>query len=135
MSATNPQLGRVTFLDGRGDLTALEITTPWSRAEVFPHGATVTQFQRTGEPSLLFVSQCSRYVVDAPIRGGIPIVFPWFGKPAGKASQHGFARVKDWELKEVASPPDGSVTVQLRLPGGGESVECPGCEVEYIVSV
>src|SRR6266568_6327740 len=117
------QFGRVTFLDGRGDLPSLEIKTPWSRAEIFPHGATVTQFQKTGEPPVLFLSQCSRYTNDAPIRGGIPIVFPWFGKPAGKAGQHGFARVKEWELKEVISPPDGSVTVRMRLPGSADPSE------------
>ncbi|TAL01983.1 MAG: D-hexose-6-phosphate mutarotase [Verrucomicrobia bacterium] len=135
MSDANLQHGRVTFLDGRGDLSALEITTPWSRAEIFPHGATVTQFQKTGEPPVLFLSQCSRYTNDAPIRGGIPIAFPWFGKPEGKTMQHGFARVKDWELKEVASPPDGSVTVRMRLPNYADATAWPGCNVEYVVTV
>lgn len=135
MSAATPLPGRVTFLDGRGDLPALEITTPWSRAEIFPHGATVTQFQKLGEPPTLFLSQCSRYTRDAPIRGGIPIVFPWFGKPAGKDVLHGFARLRDWELREVVSSPDGSVTMRMRLPGCGDMAECAGCEVEYLTTV
>lgn len=132
MGKANPQTGRVTFLDGHGDLPKLEIATPWSTAEMYLHGAHVTHFQKTGEPPLLFMSQCSRFQLDAPIRGGIPVIFPWFGKPADKSGQHGFARVRNWELKELASPADGSVTVRLRLP---YSTELPACAVEYVVTV
>jgi glucose-6-phosphate 1-epimerase len=129
---TNPQLGKVTFLDAQGDLAALEVTTPWSRAEVYLHGAHVTQFQKHGEPALLFLSQCSRFESGAPIRGGIPIIFPWFGKPADKPGQHGFARIREWELKEVTSPADGSVILRLSLPEQGDSA---GCAAEYAVTV
>jgi len=110
----------------------MEVTTPWSRAEIYFHGAHVTQFQKHGEPPLLFLSQCSRFEAGAPIRGGIPIIFPWFGKPADKAGQHGFARVREWELKEVVSPADGSVILRLSLP---QQPELPGCVVEYVVGV
>ena len=132
MGNPNPQTGRVTFLEGHGDLPKLEIATPWSTAEIYLHGAHVTHFQKLGEPPLLFMSQCSRFQLDAPIRGGIPVIFPWFGKPADKTGQHGFARVRNWQLKELASPADGSVTVRFRLP---YSVELPACAVEYVITV
>ncbi len=131
----NPQLGKVTFLDAQGDLPALEVTTPWSRAEVYLHGAHVTQFQKHGEPPLLFLSQCSRFESGAPIRGGIPIIFPWFGKPADKPGQHGFVRIRDWELAEITSPADGSVIVRMRLEVGREIPEGSECAVEYVVTV
>lgn len=129
---THPQLGKVTFLDGQGDLPVMEVTTPWSRAEIYFHGAHVTQFQKHHEPPLLFLSQCSRFESGAPIRGGIPIILPWFGKPADKPGQHGVARIREWELKEVVSPADGSVILRLGLP---EQPELPGCVVEYVVGV
>lgn len=113
----------------------LEITTPWSSAEIYLHGAQVTHFKKHDEPPLLFLSQCSRFAACQPIRGGIPIIFPWFGKPADKPAQHGFARVRDWELKEMAVSPDGTVTVRLRMPECGESPECPACAVDYLVTV
>src|SRR5262245_48623259 len=113
MPDANHQTGRVTFLDGRGELPMLEIATPWSTAEIYMHGAHVTHFQKLGEPPLLFMSQCSRFQMDAPIRGGIPVIFPWFGKPEDKPTQHGLARLRNWELKELVSPADGSVTVRL----------------------
>ncbi|MEK7706977.1 MAG: D-hexose-6-phosphate mutarotase [Verrucomicrobiota bacterium] len=126
---------RVTFLDGRGDLPMLEITTPWSSAEIYLHGAQVTHFKKHNEPSLLFLSQCSRFAAGQPIRGGIPIIFPWFGKPADKPAQHGFARIRDWELKEMAVSPDGSVSVRLQMPECANSPECPACTVDFMVTV
>jgi D-hexose-6-phosphate mutarotase len=127
--------GRVTFLDGRGDLPMIEITTPKSTAEIYFHGAHVTHFQKRDEPPLLFVSQCSNFADGQPIRGGIPIIFPWFGKPADKPGQHGFARIKDWELREFASPADGSVTVRFRLRDCGDAPGCVPCSVDYTVTV
>ena len=134
-SMTAAPHGRVTFLDGRGDLPMIEITTPKSTAEIYFHGAHVTHFQKQGEPPLLFLSQCSNFADGQPIRGGIPIIFPWFGKPADKQGQHGIARIKDWELREFNSPADGSVMVRFRLPECGETAECAACTVEYVVTV
>jgi len=131
----HPQTGRVVFLDGPGDLPMIEITTPWSTAEIHLHGGTVTNFQKKGEPPMLFVSKFSRFEKDVPIRGGIPVIFPWFGKPADKPGQHGFVRQQLWQVKEVISPPDGSVFVRLHLPGVGESPLCPGAAVEYVVGI
>lgn len=133
MNATNPT-SHVTFLDGRGELPMLEITTPWSTAEIYLHGAHVTHYKRHNEPPLLFLSQCSRFEKDAPIRGGIPIIFPWFGKPADKPGQHGLVRQRDWALKSIQSPADGSVTIRLALPdlpelAGGQIA------VEYVVEI
>ena len=47
-------LGRVTFLDGQGELPMLEISTAWSTAAIYLHGAHVTQFKKKDEPPLLF---------------------------------------------------------------------------------
>src|SRR6267142_7225559 len=106
--------GRDTFLDGRGELPMLEISTQWSTAEIYLHGAHVTHFKKKDEPPLLFLSQCSRFAENEPIRGGIPIIFPWFGPREG-LGQHGFARIKRWELKEFATATDGSVSIRFRL--------------------
>jgi glucose-6-phosphate 1-epimerase len=127
--------GRVAFLEGRGELPMLEITTPWSSAELYLHGAHVTHFQRHGEPPLLFLSQCSRFEAGAPIRGGVPIIFPWFGKPADKPGQHGFARIREWELKELHSPANGSVSLRLTLPACPDSPECSACSADFLVAV
>jgi D-hexose-6-phosphate mutarotase len=134
LTAKPEALGRVTFLDGQGELPMLEISTAWSTAEIYLHGAHVTQFKKKDEPPLLFVSQCSRFTEGNPIRGGIPIIFPWFGPREGLA-QHGFARVKSWDLKEFAPAPDGSVSVRFRLPDCPEAATFPPFTVDYVVTV
>jgi glucose-6-phosphate 1-epimerase len=129
-----PASPRVTFLEGRGDLPMLGISTRWSTAEIYLHGAHVTHFKRHDEPPLLFLSQCSRFEKTAPIRGGIPIIFPWFGKPAGQPGPHGFARHRDWALKEIHSPADGPVALRLALPPSPELADGK-ITVEYLVQV
>ena len=126
--------GRVMFLDGQGELPMLEISTAWSTAEVYLHGAHVTRFRKGEEQPLLFMSQCSRFAPEQPIRGGIPVIFPWFGPREG-LGQHGFARVKDWELKEFSPAPDGSVSVRFRLPDCPEASTLPPFSADYVVTV
>jgi glucose-6-phosphate 1-epimerase len=126
--------GRVSFLDGQGELPMLEVSSAGSIAEIYLHGAHVTGFRRKGEPQVLFMSQCSRFAEGQPIRGGVPVVFPWFGSREG-FGQHGFARIKNWELKEFAPTPDGSVSVRFRLPYCPEGSSLPPFAAEYIVTV
>jgi D-hexose-6-phosphate mutarotase len=134
-ATTNSQvLGRVAFLDGRGDLPMLQVTTPWSHAEIYLHGAHVTHFKKKDEPPLLFLSQCSRFAEDQPIRGGIPVIFPWFGPREGLGT-HGFVRLKPWDLKEFAPAPDGSVSVRFRLPVCPEASAFPPFTADYVVTV
>jgi glucose-6-phosphate 1-epimerase len=126
--------GRVVFLDGQGELPMLEVSTAWSTAEIYLHGAHVTRFRKNDEPPLLFMSQCSRFTDGQPIRGGIPVIFPWFGMREG-LGQHGFARIKTWDLKEFSPAPDGSVSIRFRLPDCPEASGIPPFTAEYVVTV
>ncbi len=69
------------------------------RGELATQGAHVLRWRPDGE-DVLFVSPNSRFVPGVPIRGGVPIVFPWFGEdPAGLGRPaHGFARRLPWRL-------------------------------------
>src|ERR1035441_405056 len=106
--------GHVAIMTGSGGLAELAVTTPFSTAEIYPHGAHVTHFQKRGEPPLLFLSRQSWFAPGKPIRGGVPICFPWFGNREGEPS-HGFARVTEWQLVQSAAVPDGTVTLRFAL--------------------
>jgi len=127
-------LGSVMFLDGQGELPMLKVNTAWSTAEIYLHGAHVTHFKKKDEPGLLFMSQCSRFAEGQPIRGGIPVIFPWFGPREGMG-QHGFARVTAWELKEFIPAADGSVSVRLQLPDSPEGSAYPPFTAVYTITV
>ncbi|MCI0744912.1 MAG: D-hexose-6-phosphate mutarotase [Verrucomicrobia subdivision 3 bacterium] len=126
--------GRVTLLEGNGELPKIEVTTDWSNAEIYLHGAHVTDFQRKGEPSILFTSQFSRFKPGEAIRGGVPIIFPWFGAREGEPS-HGFARISNWELHEAIALPEGGATLRFRLPETGEGATWPAFTAHYVVRV
>ena len=119
-------LENITFAEGHGGLPKILIETPWSSAEIYLHGAHVTHFQKKAEAPLLFLSQSSAFLADQPIRGGVPIIFPWFG-PRGGLPSHGVARTAEWELAARSVRPDGTVKLYFRLPAA--------IEVEYVVTV
>lgn len=120
--------GHLTLVAGNGDLPKAVVTTPWSQAEIYLHGAHVTHFQKTGEPPLLFMSAASQFSDGNPIRGGVPIIFPWFGPREGFPA-HGYARTRAWELKETALLSNGAVTLRFELPGAD------GFEVAFLVTI
>ena len=86
---------------GAGQLPRLEISTPSGAAEIYLHGAHLTRWQpaHAGAP-VLWMSAHSFWEDGKPIRGGVPICFPWFGPNASQPSApaHGFARLADWTL-------------------------------------
>jgi D-hexose-6-phosphate mutarotase len=126
--------GRVLFSEGNGDLARLQITTAWSTAEVYLHGAQITHFERKKEPPVLFMSQLSRFNEGSPIRGGIPIIFPWFGSREGEAA-HGFARIQTWELREVAQLPAGGVNLRLSLPDSPAAALFQKFSADYSITI
>ena len=126
--------GRVLFSEGNGELARLQITTAWSNAEVYLHGAQITHFERKKEPPVLFMSQLSRFNEGSPIRGGIPIIFPWFGPREGQPA-HGFARTQTWELREVAQTPSGGVSLRLSLPDSPSAALFQKFSADFLVTI
>ena len=126
--------GRIAFAGGHGGLPKIAITTARSTAEIYLHGAHVTGFQKKGEPPLLFLSHRSQFVAGKPIRGGVPICFPWFGPREGDV-MHGFARITEWELIETVAASDGEVTLRFRLPPPAPGAVWPPFKTEFAVTV
>jgi len=114
-------------------LPLIQIHTPWSSAEIYLAGAHVAAFQKNGEPPLLFLSAHSHFTAGEPLRGGIPICFPWFGPRAGQPA-HGLARLRAWELVAAAAH-DDAVTVRLHLPSAALPPEWSALRTKFIVTV
>ncbi|MDP9173685.1 MAG: D-hexose-6-phosphate mutarotase [Planctomycetota bacterium] len=100
---------------GLGGLARICVTGDAASAEIYPHGAHITQFQPRGAAPVLFMSKASLFEPSKPIRGGVPLVFPWFGARAGypEAPPHGFARIREWNIESADPRSDGSVRVVL----------------------
>jgi len=126
--------GRVSFVAGGGGLQKVRVQTEWSEAEVYLHGAHVTHFQKKNEPPVLFLSEKSQYKDNTPIRGGVPVIFPWFG-PKEAQPMHGFARLKTWQLKSVALDAAGRIRLRFKLPDCPEAAGFPAFMAQYTVTV
>jgi len=127
--------GRVTIAAGNGALPKVVVTADAGSAEIYLHGAHVTAFQKKGDRPLLFVSKKSEFASDKAIRGGVPIIFPWFGPREG-AVMHGFARMTEWELTKTVLMPDGSVKVVFTLPDAVSiKASWPVARINFIVTV
>ena len=126
--------GRVTLLEGNGELPKVEVTSDAGCAEIYLHGAHVTDFQLKDQPSVLFTSQCSRFSRNHPIRGGIPIILPWFGAREGEPA-HGFARLVDWQLNEATALPEGGATLRFGLPETNAGAMWTSFTANYVVTL
>jgi glucose-6-phosphate 1-epimerase len=125
---------RIVFSKGNGGLPKIEIRTEHCDAEIYLQGAHVTKFQRKGEPPLLFLSDKSRFEKGHPIRGGVPIIFPWFGAQEGRNGMHGFARNQGWGLNEIVHG-SNDVTLKFTLPNSPAASGFPKFLAEYFVTV
>lgn len=88
---------------GQGDLPRLAVNTEACQAHMYLHGAHVTHWQPTGQRPVLWVSRKSWFEDGKPIRGGVPVCFPWFGSSEHMpdAPKHGLARLMPWNLESV----------------------------------
>lgn len=115
MRSFSPYLipGRVELVSGSGGLDLLRLRTRDAECEVYPYGAHVASFRPAGRPDLLWVSPYSYFEPGKPIRGGIPLCFPWFGPHRTRADLplHGLVRTREWELISSAVLEDGRTTI------------------------
>ena len=91
--------GVLTF-EQHGELIRAAVTTAAASATVYLQGGHVAEWQPAGHEPVLFLSGRSAYKKGKAIRGGIPVIFPWFGdRHDGQAGPaHGFARTEEWEF-------------------------------------
>lgn len=77
-------------------------------AKIALHGAHVLSYIPKGGEELFFISEKSYFEPLRPIRGGIPVCWPWFGShPADESLPgHGFARLLEWQVASSRSLPE-----------------------------
>src|ERR1022692_4286385 len=105
------------FEDAPGGLVRAVISTPDADADVYLQGAHVTHWTPRGQSPVLFVSRKSLFALGKAIRGGVPIIFPWFGaRGDGRPGPaHGFARIMEWAIEGARLLSDGKVEITLAL--------------------
>ena len=95
--------GLLTFEEHEG-LARAVISSPAATATVYLQGAHLAEWQPAGEEAVLFLSKKTAYKKGKALRGGIPVIFPWFGDrhDGQPGPAHGFARAAEWTLAFAA---------------------------------
>src|SRR6204780_4930918 len=100
-----------------GGLTRAAISTPLAEAEIYQQGAHIAHWAVPGRKPVLFLSSKSFFAPGKPIRGGVPIIFPWFGPRSGDkpGPAHGFARTALWSVESARLLNNGAVEIAFSL--------------------
>lgn len=105
------------FEDAPGGLTRAVISTPAAEADLYLQGAHLSHWTPRGQRPVLFVSPKSLFVRGKAIRGGVPVIFPWFGprRDGQPGPAHGFARTMEWAVEGATLRDGGKVEIALTL--------------------
>ncbi len=120
--------GVVEFTENEHGLVKAAVSRGGMTGELYLQGAQVTAWQPPGAAPVIFTSSHAVFAPGKAIRGGIPVIVPWFGPhPTDpKAPQHGVARTAPWQLDKVDA---GSASVAFDL-----SLAIDGFAVGYRVA-
>lgn len=118
-------LETLKFTSGPGGLVAAEIKNRFATASISLMGAHLLSFQLNNREPVLWLSPASNFAEGKPIRGGIPICFPWFADHPEDKTQpiHGFVRLKYWNVVETESLSDGKTKIILSISDDQKSRE------------
>lgn len=108
--------GVLGFEKTASGLVAARVTSPAAEATIYMQGAHLTHWEPDGQAPAIFLSARAEFAPGKPIRGGVPVIFPWFSeRHDGKTGpQHGFARISEWDLAFAAmSGPDTDPELHL----------------------
>lgn len=130
----------LSFAENEHGQVYASIANAACKAEIYLQGAHLAEWCPSSQPHpVLFLSERAIKAPGKAIRGGVPIIFPWFG--ARKANDyssrtdgpsHGFARTAQWQVAETKLRGD-DVIVKLTLEPD-DSTRALGCDafrVEY----
>ncbi|WP_422479385.1 D-hexose-6-phosphate mutarotase [Pleomorphochaeta sp. DL1XJH-081] len=106
---------KTSIVEGPGGLPAIHIDNDLAECTIFLYGAHIASFKPKGTSEVLFMSPHSAFEKGVPIRGGIPVCFPWFGKHPHRDDLflHGLVRTQVWKLERISTGEDKSTTLVL----------------------
>ncbi|WP_062268581.1 D-hexose-6-phosphate mutarotase [Endozoicomonas arenosclerae] len=99
-----------------GAVPVLEIENRFAKAMISLQGGQVMSYQPQGQEKVLWMSPLADMSEGKPIRGGVPVCWPWFGPRKEGGPNHGFARTQLWKLELSEALESGESRVVLSLP-------------------
>lgn len=107
------------------DLPCYVLSCGQAKAVISSYGAHLLSYQPKAGTEVIYLSPEAEWRNNSPIRGGVPLCWPWFGPAATelnpeqqKLPNHGVVRTELWQLvqKSIA---DNSVSIEFRITTNG----------------
>lgn len=103
------------------DLPCYILSCGQATAVISSYGAHLLSYKPTAEVEVIYLSPESAWQNDTPIRGGVPVCWPWFGPVAAefnpaaqKLPNHGVVRTELWQLV-TQSVTEAAVSIEFRI--------------------
>jgi glucose-6-phosphate 1-epimerase len=108
----------VTLRELKPGFPVLDVSHPRCSGSIALLGAHVMEWTPVRQKPVLFMSDKAVFAEGEPIRGGLPVCWPWFGGREDLPS-HGFARLRFWDFVRGEDSAEG-VELVFRLHGNGD---------------
>ncbi|MEG3768236.1 D-hexose-6-phosphate mutarotase [Alteromonas sp. 14N.309.X.WAT.G.H12] len=120
-------------------ITFLNVDNAFGTCRISLFGAHVLSYTpKTDNKNRLWLSPHAYLNGERPIRGGIPICWPWFsddhGQEKGALPSHGFLRTQVWQIQSTEETDEGTYIVLSPSYSRGEGFEYD-CNVSYEILV
>jgi len=103
------------------DLPCFVLTCGQATAVISSYGAHLLSYKPTAEVEVIYLSPEAAWQNNTPIRGGVPVCWPWFGPVAAefnpaaqKLPNHGVVRTELWQLV-TQSVTESAVSIEFHI--------------------
>lgn len=99
----------ITFSEASPGYPVFIVDHPACQARVALNGAHVMEWTPAGQKPVLYLSPQAVLENGKPIRGGVPVCWPWFNAHPSDETKpmHGFARNRPWKLMHATDSETG----------------------------
>ena len=124
-------------LEHVNELSVLRIKNAAASASIAIQGAHIFEYCAANASPVLFVSKDEPFKTGSPIRGGIPVCWPWFGSHPEESSApaHGLVRNTEWQWEIVSDSAERTDICFWTETDGGTPFFPYATRVELLVSV
>lgn len=106
--------GQLHFEDRGPGLPVAHVTTAQASASIALHGGQLLSWQPIGQQPVIWLSKAALFESGKPVRGGVPVCWPWFGAVPDKPA-HGFVRTRMWQMRAAAMDDAGQMVLRLGI--------------------
>ena len=96
------------------------VTTAQASASIALHGGQLLSWQPIGQQPVIWLSKAALFESGKPVRGGVPVCWPWFGAVPDKPA-HGFVRTRMWQMRAAATDAAGQMVLRLGISDDAET--------------